>query len=181
MLALPFPRPVRICIREIWQRTSWGRGRAVWVGVLPLLEQVLGLSDQCLFTAVSAILCIAVARGEGVRAVAGVAWATHPLLSRLCDVSVRLEQTAEVHCLAAPEVSVDAPVKRELQRPPIKGPKGASVSAGSGRRAGGGVQDVLLGAHGDGGPSSRVRGGRDMCDVWPQCLVVDGCFTSCST
>lgn len=47
---------------------------------------------------------------------------THPLLSRLCDVPVRLEKTAEVDCLAAPEVSVDAPVERELQRLPVKAP-----------------------------------------------------------
>jgi hypothetical protein len=100
---------------------------------------------------------------------------THPLLSRLCDVSVRLEKTAQVHGLAAPEVPVDAPVERELQRLPVKAPVGASVSAGCRRReGGGGVQDVLLGAHGDGGPSSRAGVGRGVCVVWPQCLV--GCW-----
>ena len=99
-------------------------------------------------------------------------WATHPLLSRLCDVPVGLEQVAQVDCLAAPEVAVDAPVERKLQRPPVKAPAGVSVSAGGGRRWGGGVQNVLLGAHGDGGPSSRVGGGRGVCDVWPQCLLV---------
>lgn len=67
---------------------------------------------------------------------------------------------------------MDAPVERKLQRLPVKAPAGVSVSAGGGRRRGGGVQNVLLGAHGDGGPSSRVRGGRGVCDVWPQCLLV---------
>ena len=85
---------------------------------------------------------------------------------------VRLEKAAEVDCLAAPEVSVDAPVERKLQRLPVKAPACASVSAGCRRRGGSGVQDVLLGAHGDGSPSSRVRGGRGVCGVWPQCLVV---------
>lgn len=76
--------------------------------------------------------------------VLGMAWpdwagdgATHPLLSRLCDVPVRLEKAAQVDCLAAPEVSVDTPVKRKLQRLPVKAPVGGSVSAGVGRRAGG--------------------------------------------
>ena len=50
------------------------------------------------------------------------AQATHPLLSRLCDIPVGLEQIAQVDCLAAPEVAVDAPVERKLQRPPVKAP-----------------------------------------------------------
>lgn len=50
------------------------------------------------------------------------AWATHPLLSRLGDVPVGLEEPAQVQGLAAPEIAVDAPVEGELQRLPVKAP-----------------------------------------------------------
>jgi hypothetical protein len=40
----------------------------------------------------------------------------YPLLSRFCDVLVRIEEAADVECLAAPEVAVDSPVERELER-----------------------------------------------------------------
>lgn len=64
-------------ISAIWviERTARRRGWAVWVGVLPLLEQVLGLGDQCL-VAVSALFY----RDVVVRAlvVCGRGWADAP-------------------------------------------------------------------------------------------------------
>lgn len=45
---------------------------------------------------------------------------THPLLSRLGNVLLGLEELADVQGLAAPEVSVDAPVEGELEGPPVQ-------------------------------------------------------------
>lgn len=99
--------------------------------------------------------------------------ATHPLLSRLCDVPVGLEQVAQVDCLAAPEVAVDAPVEGELEGPPVEASAAASVSARKRRGGRGfGVQDVYLGAHDGDGPSSAGCGGREKRGSWPQCLAV---------
>lgn len=39
----------------------------------------------------------------------------HSLLSGLADVGVGFEEGADVHGLAAPEVSVDGPVKGQLE------------------------------------------------------------------
>lgn len=58
--------------------------------MLPLLEQVLRLLDQ------------------------------FPHLSRLSDISLGLEQFADVQGLSAPEVPVDAPVEGELEGPPVE-------------------------------------------------------------
>jgi hypothetical protein len=58
---------------------------------------------------------------------------THPLLSRLCDVLVGLEQPAKIQSLPAPEVSVDAPVEGELQGAPVEASARRSAAARSGR------------------------------------------------
>jgi len=47
---------------------------------------------------------------------------THSHLSRLLDVSLGLEQLANVESLSAPEVSVDAPVEGKLEGPPVEAP-----------------------------------------------------------
>lgn len=52
----------------------------------------------------------------------GVGYRTHPLLPRLGDVFVGLEQSANVKGLSAPEIAVDAPVEGELERPPVEAP-----------------------------------------------------------
>ena len=39
----------------------------------------------------------------------------YSLLPRLCDVLIRFEERSDVQCLTAPKVSVDSPVKCELQ------------------------------------------------------------------
>ena len=59
---------------------------------------------------------------------------THPHLSRLSDISLGLEQFADVQGLSAPEVPVDAPVEGELEGPPVEASAAASVSARKRRR-----------------------------------------------
>lgn len=49
---------------------------------------------------------------------------TYPLLPGLGDVPVCLEKGANVDGLAAPEVSMDSPVKGKLQGAPVKGAVG---------------------------------------------------------
>jgi hypothetical protein len=49
---------------------------------------------------------------------------SYSLLARLCDVFVGLKQPANVHGLAAPEVSVDGPVEGELQGAPVEAAAG---------------------------------------------------------
>ena len=94
-------------------------------------------------------------------------------LTGLCNVSLSLEKLADVQSLSAPEVSVDAPVEGELQRPPVEASAAASVSARKRRGGRGfGVQDVYLGAHDGDGPSSAGCGGREKRGSWPQCLAV---------
>jgi hypothetical protein len=75
-------------------------------------------------------------------------WRTHPHLSRLGNISLGLEQLADVQSLAAPEVSVDAPVEGELEGPPVEASAASSVPARSRRYGGVGLQDVYFGAHG---------------------------------
>lgn len=58
--------------------------------MLPLLQQVLGLLDE------------------------------FPSQARLCDVLVALEQLADIHGLAAPEVPVHTPVEGELEGTPVE-------------------------------------------------------------
>jgi hypothetical protein len=41
--------------------------------------------------------------------------ASHPLLSRLANVAVGFKEGANVHGLAAPEVTVDGPVESQLE------------------------------------------------------------------
>ena len=98
---------------------------------------------------------------------------THPHLSRLSDISLGLEQFADVQGLSAPEVPVDAPVEGELEGPPVEASAAASVSARKRRGGRGfGVQDVYLGAHDGDDPSSAGCGGREKRGSWPQCLAV---------
>jgi hypothetical protein len=150
------------------QRTSRCRGCAVRVGVLPLLKQRFRLFDQLLVGK----------RQPGERLLQPSRWecaawhGTHPLLSRLCDIPVGLEQTTKVQRLSAPKVSVDAPVEGELEGAPVEASAQPSVAARSGRYGRGRAQDVYSGAHG-----GSVRGcccgcGREVDRVWPQCVVV---------
>lgn len=53
---------------------------------------------------------------------------THHLLSRLCNVLVRLKEPSDVQGLSAPEVPVYGPVKRELEGPPVEASASLSVS-----------------------------------------------------
>lgn len=86
-------------------------GWSVWVGVLPLLEEVFGLLKDNLRSR----------RGEETsqqerrRIVMESRSMTHPLLSGVANVLVCFEEGADVEGLAAPEVSVDRPVEGELQ------------------------------------------------------------------
>ena len=63
---------------------------AVWIGVLPVLEELLGLLQQS------------------------------PLLSRIRHIAVCLEQGANIDGLTAPELSMHGPVERELQGAPVQ-------------------------------------------------------------
>jgi hypothetical protein len=100
-------------------------------------------------------------------------WASHPQPARLLDVLVGFEEGAEVHGLAAPEVSVDGPVEGELQRAPVKASAvGQLCSRWERAVAQGGrdAQDGDSGAHSDGGPEGgnacgRFRGRRRGCGV----------------
>lgn len=65
--------------------------RPVRIGMLPFLQQSLGLLDQ------------------------------FPLLARLNDVPVGLEERADVERLAPPYVAVDGPVEGELQGASVEG------------------------------------------------------------
>jgi hypothetical protein len=67
---------------------------------------------------------------------AGIAYGTHPLLSRLGDVALGLEKSANVQGLPAPEVAMDAPVERKLEGPPVEAPVCPSVAACSGQYGG---------------------------------------------
>lgn len=62
-----------------------------------------------------------------------MAQGTHPLLSRLGDVALGLEKSANIQGLPAPEVAMDAPVERKLEGPPVEAPVRPSVAACSGR------------------------------------------------
>lgn len=48
-------------------------------------------------------------------------WWSYFLLSRLGNVLVRFEEFADVHCLAAPDISVDCPVKGQLEGAAVEG------------------------------------------------------------
>jgi hypothetical protein len=76
---------------------SWGRRMAVRVGVFPCLKQLLRLIQQC------------------------------PLFPAIRDVAVRFEERADIEGLAAPQVSVDSPVERQLERAAIERQCGLSV------------------------------------------------------
>jgi hypothetical protein len=63
---------------------------AVWVGVLPVVKELLGFLQQ------------------------------GPLLSRVRHIAVCLEQGANIDRLAAPKLSMHGPVERELQGAPVQ-------------------------------------------------------------
>lgn len=50
----------------------------------------------------------------------GKIWLTYPLLSWLSGVLVGFKEGTDVESLSAPEVSVDGPVKGELQRTAVE-------------------------------------------------------------
>jgi hypothetical protein len=60
-------------------------------------------------------VCVSASASERI-----VAVLVYPQLLWLRDVLIGLEQTANVHCLSPPEVPVDAPVERELQRATVE-------------------------------------------------------------
>jgi len=49
----------------------------------------------------------------------------YSLLSRLGDVLVGFEEGSQVHCLAAPEMSVDGPVEGEFEGAAVEGAVGS--------------------------------------------------------
>ncbi len=75
--------------------TSWCRGRDVRLGVLPMLQQLLRFLQQCLYpdsvsTSSSLLVC------------SPPPLALYPLLPRIRDVPVGLEQRADVESLPPP-------------------------------------------------------------------------------
>ena len=46
---------------------------------------------------------------------------TNPLLSWVSNVLVCVEQRSDVHCLAAPEVAMDGPVKGQFEGAAVEG------------------------------------------------------------
>lgn len=46
---------------------------------------------------------------------------SYALLSRLGDMLIRFEETADVQCLTAPNISVDRPVKGQLEGAAVEG------------------------------------------------------------
>lgn len=54
--------------------------------------------------------------------IGGASW-TCPLLSRVSNVLVCVEESSYVECLSSPQIPVDGPVEGELQRASIEGPE----------------------------------------------------------
>lgn len=112
----------------------------VRVRVLPCLEQLLRLVEQCL-DVVQSVSGIGTRqkkpRGAGRpsrRQRRGVR--SYPLFPGIGNVPVGLEEGADVEGLAAPEVPVDSPVERQLQRAAVERAAGERVrSAGRADRA----------------------------------------------
>lgn len=119
-VAVSSQRPVTRGGLSMAFRTSRSSRVAVWVGMLPLLQELLCLLQQCLnawvvHMCVSAsvpsfphthtvLSCRKVRRGEKEKAVA------HPLQSGIGDIPILLEERADVERLAAPKVPVHRPV-----------------------------------------------------------------------
>ena len=80
----------------------------------------------------------------------------YPLLSRLCDVLVGLEETADVQRLTAPDVAVDGPVEGKLQGAAVER-AGHHIRGTSHARIGVGCcsQDLGFGSHGRRGGAGR--------------------------
>lgn len=152
-------------VSEMQQLTSWCRRWAVWVGVLPLLQQQLGLLDQLLRRGVSS--CFNYGWDTHWRF---CGWKTHPLLSWLCDVPLGFEKTADVQGLSAPEVSMDAPVEGKLEGAPVEASASRSVAGYGGRRGRAGAQDVYSGAHGDATRCIRIGRQWRVGGLWSQCV-----------
>lgn len=97
--------------------TSWCGWRPVRVGMLPLLQQLLRFLQQDLRSRQHPP--ISTRHHDKQRRKA------YPLLVRVPDMPVGLEEGADVDGLAAPEVAVDGPVKRQFQRAFVQDSVGA--------------------------------------------------------
>jgi hypothetical protein len=85
-------------------RSGWGN---VGVGVLPLLERLLGLLEEFLKGSVGTGVT------EGTRMRAGRQ--AYAELAGIRDVLVGLKQVADVQCLHPPEIATDTPTERGLE------------------------------------------------------------------
>lgn len=152
---------------RVQQHTSRSGRVGVRIRVLPCLEQLLRLVEQCL-----GVLPSVSGTGTGqekhrcgqpVEPTGGEEGCAYPLFPGVGNVPVGLEEGADVEGLATPEVPVNSPVERQLQRAAIERPTDERVrSAGGGGEsraaaAAGSSQGSLSGRHG--GQSLSVSSG----------------------